>query len=252
MHHGKRGDTKPYQDVMVQAFWKLQRHDFNINGAFFRDTRVILCMPLRFWLLLLDSQRIQFPFYSGSVYTPLFYCKVLGSFEVRPQCSFFSTSCSSLLCPTEAAEFWLRHPLLLFSPFPTHCGHLNHVYPENLPEHLQGCSPNFLSDRLSHLFIVSSPVMSFSGVSSLNPALLQHGSKRSHYSSSADPGIPLYWRKLAFRGKRELSFLLLSFVSPFFLVLSSPSFSSVPLNTKLEITDVWIFCCTLCERCKSV
>lgn len=147
----------------------------------------------------------------------------------------------------------LRHPLLLFSPFPTHCGHLNHVYPENLPEHLQGCSPNFLSDRLSHLFIVSSPVMSFSGVSRLNPALLQRGSKRSHYSSSADPGIPLYWRKLAFRGKTPAVFLTPLFwvYFSFFPVPPSFLFPSTQSLTKLiyeYFYSQWFW--TLCEGCK--
>lgn len=36
-------------------------------------------------------------------------------------------------------------------------------------------------------------------VSSLNPSLAQHGSKWSHFSSSAGPSTLLYWRKLAFR-----------------------------------------------------
>ena len=42
------GDTKPYQDVMVQAFLKLELHDLNINGAFFRATRVMLSKQLLF------------------------------------------------------------------------------------------------------------------------------------------------------------------------------------------------------------
>lgn len=43
----EKGDTKLYQDVMVQVL-KLQLYDLNINGTFFRAIRATLSEQLLF------------------------------------------------------------------------------------------------------------------------------------------------------------------------------------------------------------
>lgn len=116
-----------------------------------------------------------------------------GSSKVRSQCgclsSFYLRLTLQMLCPKERSWILFFFPRFTSS---TRRSHRNHVDAET-SLNIRGTIPQiFLQTSLSHLFIVSSPVISFSGVSTLNPALPQHESKWSHFSSSAGPGALFY------------------------------------------------------------
>lgn len=111
----EKGDTKPYQDVMVQAFFffffKLQLHDLNVNGAVFRASRIMLGKHLLFSRAGLDSHWIKFSLLVQVVYTRNFAVRIWDHLRLALGAAFFSLFSRA---PTVEAGFCCWHCLFSF------------------------------------------------------------------------------------------------------------------------------------------
>lgn len=86
MHCGKKGRYKALSGCNGTGFVKLQLPDLNINGVFFRASRVILSEQFPVLRVGFDSHWIKFLTLFQVVYTRIlttFCCRIWKSFEVR-------------------------------------------------------------------------------------------------------------------------------------------------------------------------